>query len=335
MKKYLRIIFPLFTMAAMAQAPISSFYPNGTQTAYLAVSATPAFDQSASGEFVVWNLVDALVSVGTSTSVVRNATAEENTEFPQSSTVLETTTDTGGDTASGRILWNSTANTVSITGIATDAFTLNYTANNGLIGTFPLTYGYQNTDAVSGNFEGMGYAGTFSGTLTTSVDAYGEVILNLDGVFGSATVTRLKTTQTLSLNYIFPNIGTVTQTIYNYYSLDFSVPILRSTQTYISVPMLGIDEVTESLEVFAEDLLSTPSLETSAAILYPNPASDRIFISSEMAVEQVQIYDLSGRELLKFSDIESGIDISTLPQGIYLAELSQGKSRQVKRFVKH
>lgn len=320
-------------MSALAQTPISVFYADGSQTAYTVVTPTTAFDQSATGANLTWNLLDQLTPSGESVSMVRNATTEENTQFPQSATVLETTTTVGGETGSGRILWSSGGGAISITGIATDAFTLNYATNNGTLGTFPLAYGYQNTDPVSGTFEGMGYAGTFSGNMLTHVDAHGVLSVNIAGTPQTLNVTRLKTTQTLSLNYIIPNVGTVIQTIYNYYSPDYPSPVLRSTHTQITVPMLGIAEITASLEVFAADLLSAPLSQRDEVAVYPNPSSDRIFVKGAQISELI-IYDVLGRAQRRENNVASGIDISSLPSGVYLIQLKSSDATLVKRFVK-
>src|SRR5690606_10107418 len=226
MKTSLRVLLPFLTLSAFAQAPIPEFYPAGSQTAYNVVAAMVPFDESVSGENLEWNLLDQLVPIGESVSEVRSATAEEISGYPLSTTVLETTTVAGGNTSSGRILWNTAGGAVSITVIATDVFTLNYASNNGTLGTFPLAYGYQNTDAVSGTFDGMGYAGTFSGNMITQVDAHGILQVNIAGTPQTLPVTRLKTTQNLSLTYIIPNVGTVIQTIYNYYTPGIATAVM-------------------------------------------------------------------------------------------------------------
>lgn len=333
MKRSLRLLLAFSPLSVFAQAPIAEFYPTGSQTAYNVVTTMVPFDESVSGENLEWSLLDQLVPIAESVSEVRSATAEEISQYPLSTTVLETTTVAGGNTGSGRILWTSTGGAISITGIATDAFTLNYSSNNGTLGTFPLTYGYQNTDAVSGTFDGMGYAGTFSGNMLTQVDAHGTLQVNIAGTPQTLPVTRLKTTQNLSLTYIIPNVGTVIQTIYNYYSPDFSTAVMRSTRTQISVPMLSIDEVTESLEVFAADLLSTPSTRTDEIVAYPNPASDRIFINGTQ-VSEVRIFDVLGREQVRTTDVTSGIDVGGLQTGVYLMQIKSGDAGLVKRFVK-
>jgi hypothetical protein len=70
--------------------------------------------------------------------------------------------------------------------------------------------------------------------------------------------------------------------------------------------------------------------------LYPNPCTNRLQISTlEPAPEDLSIYDLSGQKILFASGISSEIiDVSTLPKGIYIAELQFQDFVLRKKFIK-
>jgi hypothetical protein len=61
----------------------------------------------------------------------------------------------------------------SITGVSQGDIILNYSGTNSFVGLFPMSFGINNSGAVSGTFTYQGTNGTFTGTATSTVDAYG------------------------------------------------------------------------------------------------------------------------------------------------------------------
>ncbi|MDX5428023.1 MAG: T9SS type A sorting domain-containing protein, partial [Bacteroidota bacterium] len=60
--------------------------------------------------------------------------------------------------------------------------------------------------------------------------------------------------------------------------------------------------------------------------IYPNPASDRVQIQSEMPISEFRIVDISGREVLSGEVVNSTIELPSLSSGAYLLQLGhQGK----------
>ena len=68
-------------------------------------------------------------------------------------------------------------------------------------------------------------------------------------------------------------------------------------------------------------------------ILYPNPTGDHFSVQSDAAVKALTLYDLSGRQLLQKENADA-LDISSLPQGIYLVRIRTEKGVCVKKLVK-
>lgn len=54
--------------------------------------------------------------------------------------------------------------------------------------------------------------------------------------------------------------------------------------------------------------------------LYPNPASQSVFIKSELPIQQLTIYDLSGNEVKNDLFPGNQVDVSTLPRGLYILQ---------------
>ncbi len=67
--------------------------------------------------------------------------------------------------------------------------------------------------------------------------------------------------------------------------------------------------------------------------VYPNPANDEVNILFNEEIEEVRIYDLSGKLLLSgFS--EKKVDVSALTTGLYFMELSSIYGKSIQKFVK-
>ncbi|MGC3979401.1 MAG: T9SS type A sorting domain-containing protein [Paludibacteraceae bacterium] len=68
--------------------------------------------------------------------------------------------------------------------------------------------------------------------------------------------------------------------------------------------------------------------------LYPNPASDCVFIRSDVGVQRVAIYDLTGSLVLTLNSVTQGVDISQLPRGIYIVQLNTEKGIYLQKIMK-
>ena len=75
---------------------------------------------------------------------------------------------------------------------------------------------------------------------------------------------------------------------------------------------------------------------TSSLLLYPNPVNDRLYIETEVEVEEVVVYDVYGRrqELSAISCQSSAFDVSNLKSGVYFVKVVTSEGETVKRFVK-
>ncbi len=103
------------------------------------------------------------------------------------------------------------------------------------------------------------------------------------------------------------------------------------------------DDLTENHGGFDDWIVkldaTTGIQETENAIalnLYPNPASNQLFIETEgIAVSEVTIYNSMGSLVLQVPSLQAkSIDISTLPKGAYIAEIKTQAGIAMKRWVK-
>ena len=85
---------------------------------------------------------------------------------------------------------------------------------------------------------------------------------------------------------------------------------------------------------------TNPELATNKFYAYPNPASHVLNISGSNTlhcVSQIEILSLEGRLLMQQKPANTTapqVDISALPQGMYLCKISNGNQQQTLKFLK-
>lgn len=293
-------------------------------------SVNGTVDNSATGNGVTFNNAS-LTQGAASTTTYTAPTSGEITTFPGSNIKMISTGNT--------ILYKSSATKLEITGVVTTDATLNFSDDNGTFITYPASYGHTESDNARGTFSSTTASGRFKGTINTSADAQGTLLV------GSKTYTnvlRIKSVQNFNLyqstdiNYLFP-IGSITNTAYTYYDSTHKFPILSSTNGTLSVPLLSINQTTAGAQVLSEVYLGVSnSVKKESFRIYPNPAQDFIeFKGNNGNYSTANIYTLDGK-LVQTSDITSGrIQVSELPQANYFIEVSgkDGKSEAMK-FIK-
>ena len=137
-------------------------------------------------------------------------------------------------------------------------------------------------------------------------------------------------------------------TYYNVYLVEDSLEYLKSTDTTIvkyAVKNMGeycfvvkAANLAGESEKSNEECVTYESIEEfiSSFNVYPNPVNDRLYIETEVEVEEVVIYDVYGRqqELSAISGQQSVIDVANLNSGVYFVKVVTENGEVVKRFVK-
>ena len=68
--------------------------------------------------------------------------------------------------------------------------------------------------------------------------------------------------------------------------------------------------------------------------IYPNPARTELYLSiSQTDKSEVSVSNLIGQVLIKTQNLNA-IDISNLPNGIYMITITQGQIKQTQKFIK-
>jgi len=348
MRTTLHFAFGFCGLFGHAQSPVYDLFGNYPDNigSSIVTSATP-INQETSGANAMWDFSQ-LSQIGLCGEVRRAASPSETATFPNTTSAKVLSTLLNGETTTtSASIFTSLSNGVrSITGSSSsEGFEINYSTDNALIGTFPLTYGYSNTDATAGTYVYGIYSGTFTGTITSSVDGYGTLHMNNtdSNLYPDQTrnVTRFKTVQNISINYGFlTNAGTVTITSYSYSSLDFNggaFPLFQSITTSISVPLLSINQTTTQMIRTSEIQLATKEFQTvENVVISPNPAANFISIKTpgNQKINSLNIYDSTGKQILTMQNPNETIGIGNLQNGLYFITIQTDLGTETKKIVK-
>ena len=69
-------------------------------------------------------------------------------------------------------------------------------------------------------------------------------------------------------------------------------------------------------------------------VLYPNPASNYLYVNSDMLDGLLYIYDVNGKMLLTKQINDNKIDINDLQNGVYTIRMVSKTGIMIKKFVK-
>jgi hypothetical protein len=171
---------------------------------------------------------------------------------------------------------------------------------------------------------------------------------NMPGIVSGTSCANCGSLIYLPTHHI-PNAPDVTATITasgaTLTSYWYGVHLLPSPNPVISYPqvnlqMSGIANFEYSLYLKQTNSIKENNLRESSIIIYPNPASNSLFLVSkdkEITKVAVRIYDVIGREVKTLSKIDLSdyvrIDISELINGVYFVNLTNGGTKVVKKII--
>ncbi|MCB0399179.1 MAG: aryl-sulfate sulfotransferase [Winogradskyella sp.] len=79
--------------------------------------------------------------------------------------------------------------------------------------------------------------------------------------------------------------------------------------------------------------LSTSEFEIDAVTIYPNPTTDFIQIESINEIDKIEVYNILGRRISV--TIESKIDLSQQPSGVYVIKIHSGNKSTTEKIIKN
>jgi len=78
----------------------------------------------------------------------------------------------------------------------------------------------------------------------------------------------------------------------------------------------------------------TVLLDVTKLVVYPNPVVDKLHFSSGLELSLVVIYDMTGKVVLKNTDVKEIINLAELMKGVYFIKATIGTSVYTSKFIK-
>ena len=90
-----------------------------------------------------------------------------------------------------------------------------------------------------------------------------------------------------------------------------------------------------SLKASNPATLGTQEIENKDVVMYPNPTKDMLFFASVEQLDEVIVFDLTGKERAKHSPTNNSISVKSLEKGVYLLQFNSDNKTVIKKIVKH
>ena len=120
-----------------------------------------------------------------------------------------------------------------------------------------------------------------------------------------------------------------------YYATEYVVEGLKAETEYcFVVEAVSQFGTIKSEQVCTKTLADGISENTVTFSIYPNPASDRVFIATEANVEEVTVYTITGVAIYSEVDSDNTINVSDFASGVYFIKVRTDNGEAVQRFIK-
>jgi hypothetical protein len=91
-----------------------------------------------------------------------------------------------------------------------------------------------------------------------------------------------------------------------------------------------------NLYFYADSTASVGEIQDFELSLYPNPATDIVNINTSISIDNVRLYDLTGRIVMEANPKKESfdLDVTDLSKGVYLVKLSAGNKEATTKLIK-
>lgn len=208
--------------------------------------------------------------------------------------------------------------------------------NSAIIAGYPINYGYNVSDPVSGSFKYNTNNGACNGNITISVPGTGT--LTMPGNVTIPNVLCLRSVEILTLSLGILPFGTFNQTIYNFYMPGKKFPVLNINYTSYQV-LTGAPTINNVVYGSNNYFTVAGVNENHAAKLhyevFPNPFHDELSITGLGTNEECtySFYDATGRLSLQTNKL-SGDEVQKLIPGIYFFEIKNKSGVYHQKIIK-
>ena len=321
------LLLLLSASLGFSQTAITKF-ESAAQSEYAVVTST--LNQSATGAGLTWNFNVAYDNDDTS-DVLSSPTSAELSSYPNATNVIKTSN--ASNEVVSAVYMNKSGTSAEFVGVESSGIKLNY-INPGVLGDFPLSFMDSNSNAISGTFDYNGSInGSFSGTITSKVDAYGTLNVDVSGLVGedfNGSVTRLKVVQDIELSAFVT--ADMIQTSYYYYASNGDL-VFRTSDIQITGVINDTSSFIETLKSSSLGIEDQKQKQLSFST-FPNPVNNELNFKIDAEIESISIVDISGRVVLKVETDQPNLSVSQLNSGLYIANISTDKGLFSRKFVK-
>lgn len=164
-----------------------------------------------------------------------------------------------------------------------------------------VTFTIDNNGLITNSNLRTNSATTYTGRMLTSNGYYAGMIKN----GGTDKFSKIKLT------------GTISGTSLNGYAKDNDLNDETGT-SHFTLSVLG------NSELMLRDLK-----------IHPNPVKDYLFIETSEKIKEIKIFDMTGSLVKKIQFPENSLNVSNLPKGNYIIEISIPKGNQKFKFIKN
>lgn len=320
------ILSILISLASLANAQLTLTKANnepvvGDQRGVISLDTsfyTTGLPTNITGTNVTWDFSN--LAVNSTVGVVSSdfiAPASATTSAPAGATIAE-------DQSGSYTFFKSSSSPIDkyeILSIKMGTVAFSFTTNPATVAEWPISYGYNVTDAVAGNVQ-FSISANVTGSTTTMADGTGTLMMPQGHTFTN--VLRLKTV--LNMNATigpFP-VGNIKQTIYQYFAAGDKFPILtvNNTATTFSSQTTNATTANGNANHLAIGIKEN-KLNTVSFVVLPNPANTSVSIELEKnaIAESLKLINVAGQEV-KQANNSNTLSVADVPNGIYYLEVS-------------
>ncbi|MBA2611677.1 MAG: T9SS type A sorting domain-containing protein [Bacteroidetes bacterium] len=249
------------------------------------------------------------------------------------------------DGVSGYMYWKSATSPTTQTellGIEQPSISINLNSNSAIAAIWPITFGYNKTDAFSGTAAVQTPTANISGTATGNIKTLGSGTgtVVLPGGMTFTNVLQVTATQTINANLAFGFVtATIVSTTYQYYHSSQKFPIITvSYQTTSGAFSGNAGTIRINNNIFTGIHEATQNFNFS---VYPNPATTNLNVAlTNKKAENVSVMITNNIgqvvktvSLGNSTDINSQIDLTGLNSGIYFVKTTIGNAASSKKLI--
>jgi hypothetical protein len=289
----------------------------------------------ASGTGVTWNFSSVTTTTATNNyTVVTPASTGSASTYPSASAAVQWGTNNNfySSTAASLSFWGGNMSLAGTSALMT--FT-----SPAVYAKYPMSFGTTTTSVVGGTANILGQPGSFTGSVTSTIDGMGTLQLPTTTINNAM---RVMISSMYTFTFTFTN-GTANQLRYDWYNPASSKSALFSiSNTTLTTPLGTTTETVvtiNSMYVLGVKEQSAVSQEFS---VYPNPAKEMItmeFTNNNGEQMSYEIVNALGQPVLR-SNLgnqtglsKASINISHLESGIYFVKLNNGSNHSVKKIT--